>query len=159
MDFEIDIKMNLSALYDYNMYYNYSRPVGLIGSVIGVFCLIFYARYGALYYLMFGLLILFYTPIELYVRSLKQFKLNPVYKKSTHFLMNDEGVSVTIGEHSMTVEWEQMYKAASTNQSILLFTAKGSAWVFPKTELGERRYELIEMISTHMPASKVRIKQ
>ena len=61
--------------------------------------------------------------------------------------------------NEMKVEWKDMYKAYSTNQSIILATGKLNAWIFPKKDLKEDRYALIEMISTHMSPDKVKIKQ
>ena len=52
-----------------------------------------------------------------------------------------------------------MLKARSTEQSIFLYTSKNSAWIFPKKDLGEKKYDIIEAISTHMPPSRVNIKQ
>jgi hypothetical protein len=84
--------------------------------------------------------------------------LNPAFKKAMHYTMDDEGVTVSDGNDEMKVEWEDMYKAYSTNQSIILATGKMNAWIFPKKDLKEDRYALIEMISTHMSPDKVKIK-
>lgn len=85
--------------------------------------------------------------------------LNPAFKKTLHYKMSDEGVSVSDGNDAMTVEWKDMFKAYSTNQSIILATGKNNAWIFPKHDLGEKRFDVIEMISTHMSPDKIRIKQ
>ena len=63
------------------------------------------------------------------------------------------------GDEELTVAWENMLKARSTEQSIFLYTSKNSAWIFPKKDLGEKKYDIIEAISTHMPPSRVNIKQ
>ena len=73
--------------------------------------------------------------------------------------MDDEGVTVTSGDESLSVPWSDMYRARSTNQSILLYTGPKSAWVFPKKDLKEQRYDVIEIISTHLDPAKVKIRQ
>lgn len=157
---EFDVKMTTSALYDYNMHHAYTSASGLLGTLVGVLLLIGFAGntdYPAL--LVAGLIILFYMPVTLYTRAKKQILLNPAFKKAIHYVMDDNGVTVSDGENEMTVEWSDMFRAYSTNQSIILATSRINAWIFPKKDLKEDRYALIEMISTHMSPDKVRIKQ
>lgn len=159
MNHEFDVNMTVSALYDYNMYHTYTSASGIIGSAAGALLLILFAAYMQPYYLAGGIIIILYSPVTLYLNSRRQVKLNPTFKTPLHYVMNDEGVTVSQGEDELMVPWDNMLKAISTNQSIILYTSKTSAWVFPKKDLGQRRYELIEVISTHMSPDKVRIKQ
>ena len=157
---EFDVKMTTSALYDYNMRHTYSSASGLIGTTVGALLLIGFSldtRYIVM--LVAGLVIILYNPVVMFVRSRKQILLNPAFKKPLHYRLDDDGVTVSNGEEEMTVEWENMYKAYSTNQSIVLATGKMNAWIFPKKDLGTAKDELIRMISTHMPPEKVKIKQ
>lgn len=160
MELKIDIKMTTSALYDYNVHHTYTSASGLLGTTVGALLIVGFSmdtRYIAM--LVAGLIILFYSPITLYTRSKKQMLLNPAFKEPLHYILNDEGVTVSNGDEDMTVEWSSMYKAYSTNQSIILATGKKNAWIFPKKDLGEDRNQLIQIISTHMPPDKVKIKQ
>ena len=159
MDYEFDVNMTVSALYDYNMHYTYTSASGILGTAAGACFLLLYIGTNSIYYLVAALVLIFYSPVTLYFRSRNQVKLTPMYKHPLHYKMNDEGVTVSQGDDELTVEWKDMIKAQSTNQSIMLYTSKKSAWVFPKSEIGEHRYKLIEIISTHMPPEKVKIKQ
>ena len=51
-----------------------------------------------------------------------------------------------------------MVKAVSTVNSIIVYTTKTNACIFPKKDLGEQKDKVIEMISTHMPPKKVKIR-
>ena len=72
--------------------------------------------------------------------------------------MTDEGIFVSQGETEETQSWEKCYKAVSTSKSIILYTSKNTASIFPKKDLGEKKDALIQMISTHMPPNKVKIR-
>ena len=160
MKCEFDTNMSVSALYDYNMHHAYTSASGVIGTFVGILMLIGYSQntdYLAL--LVAGIISILYMPVSLYTGAKTQMLLNPAFKKTMHYTMDDEGVTVSDSENEMTVPWGDMYKAYSTNQSIILATGKNNAWIFPKKDLGEERYTLVEMISTHMPPDKVRIKQ
>ena len=157
---EFNVKMTTSALYDYNMHHAYTSASGLIGTLVGILLIVgFVNNTGFPALLAAGLIIIFYMPVTLYTRAKKQVLLNPAFKKPIHYVMDDNGVTVSDGENEMSVEWKDMYKAYSTNQSIILATSKVNAWIFPKKDVGEDKFALIEMISTHMPPDKVRIKQ
>lgn len=156
---EFDVNMTASALYDFNMYNTYAGAAGIIGTAFGATLLVLYAAYLQPYYLFAGIVVILYSPVFLFFNSQKQAKLNPMFKHPLHYVMDDEGVTVSQGESELKVEWEYMLKARSTNQSILLYTNKNSAWIFPKKDLGEKRYDIIEAISTHMSPNKVKIKQ
>ncbi len=56
------------------------------------------------------------------------------------------------------MDWEDMVKAVSTMNSIVVYTTPVNACIFPKKDLGDRKYKVIEMISTHMPPQKVKIR-
>lgn len=159
MKCEFDVQMTASSLYDYNMYHTYSGTAGIVGTAVGTLFLILFAAYRQPAYLVAGLVIILYSPVVLYMNSVKQIKLNPVYKNPLHYMLDEEGVTVTAGDESLKVEWDKMIKARATNQSILLYTGTKSAWVFPKKDLGQKRYDVIEMISTHMSSEKVKIRQ
>jgi hypothetical protein len=159
MKCEFDVQMTASSLYDYNMYHTYSGTAGIVGTAVGTLFLILFAAYRQPAYLVAGLVIILYSPVVLYMNSVKQIKLNPVYKNPLHYVLDEEGVTVTAGDESLKVEWDKIIKARATNQSILLYTGPKSAWVFPKKDLGQKRYDVIEMISTHMSSEKVKIRQ
>lgn len=159
MKCEFDVRMTVPALYDYNMYHTYTGASGIIGTAAGALLLIVYISNMQPVYLVAGLIIILYNPVALYISAMKQVRLNPAYRQPMHYVLDDEGVTVTLGEESLNVEWDKMYRARSTNQSIILYTGPKSAWIFPKHDLGQKRYDVIEQISTHMEPARVKIRQ
>ena len=57
---------------------------------------------------------------------------------------------VSQGEAQEKMAWKDMHKAVSTGRSIILYTSRINATIFPKRQLGEQRTAVIEIISTHM---------
>lgn len=159
MEYEFDVKMTTSALYDFNMHYTYSSPSGIIGTAAGALFLFVFTMTHQLYFLAAGVVIILYLPFSLYSQAARQVKLNPVYKHPLHVKMTDEGVTVSQGEGEISVEWQDCLKATSTNKSIMIYTSRKSAWIFPATEIKDHRARIIEIISTHMPPEKVKIRQ
>ena len=108
-------------------------------------------------FLVAGAIILAYLPVTLFLRSRQQ-ALNPQFKKPLHYRLDDEGITVSQGEAAQSQEWDKMVKAVSTPRSIIVYTSRVNATIFPRRELGDRQAALIEVISIHMPPKKVKIR-
>ncbi len=158
MEVSFDVKMTPQILYDYLLYHTYTSLSGAIGTIVGALFVVWYFMGGKILYLIAGLVILLYLPWTLFLRSKKQFLANPAFKEPIHYVLNDEGMTISQNEQSETVPWEQMYKAVSTQRSIILYTSPVNASIFPKKDLGEHIPALIEVLSTHMPPKKVKIR-
>lgn len=157
MELEFDVKIDAASLFDYMLHHTYSGAAGILGSTVGALGVVAYFMNGYLLYLILGLIILLYQPVSLYLKA-KQQALNPAFKAPLHYKMTEEGVSVSQGETEQFQKWEDMYKASSTNKSLILYTSKINASIFPRKDLGEQQVDVIAMISRHMPAKKVQIR-
>ena len=82
----------------------------------------------------------------------------PAFKNPLHYRMTEEGVEISQGEAKEFQKWEHMVKATSTGKSIILYTSRFNACIFPREDLKEKEVAVIEAISKHMPPAKVKIK-
>lgn len=159
MKVEFDVKITAADLYDYMLSHTYSGFSGLFGSIVGALFIVMYFSIGQFLYLIAGLVILLYVPCSLFLRAHKQVAMNETFKKPLHYTITDEGVTVSQGESEMFQEWSVVYKAKSTNRSLLLYTSRVNAWIFPKRDLGKDKEAMIQLISLHVAPDKVKIKQ
>lgn len=158
MEVEFDIQMTSADLYDYMLHHTYNSAQGLIGSVAGALMIVAAVAGAGILCLIAGMIVLLYLPITLFLKSKQQFLMNASFKRPLHFKMTEEGIEVSQGEETQSQKWEEMHKAVSTMKSIILYTSPVNASIFPRRELGENIPGVIEMISTHMPSSKVKIR-
>lgn len=158
MELEFDVKINAGALYDYLLYHTYTGFSGLIGTLVGVFLLMAFVSTGYVIYLIAGIVIIAYLPCSLFLKANQQALNNAAFRQPLHYKMTDEGISVSQGESEENQDWDSCVKAVSTGKSIILYTSGSTASIFPKKDLGDRKEALIQMISTHMPPKKVKIR-
>ncbi len=158
MEVEFDVQMTSKDLYDYMLHHTYGSASGLIGSVAGALMVVAAFMGAGVLCLIAGLVILLYLPFSLFLKSKQQFLANPAFKKPLHFKMTQEGLEVSQGEETQMQSWENMHRAVSTSKSIILYTTVMNASIFPRRELGDMAPEVIQMISTHMPPKKVKIR-
>ena len=155
---ELTVKIEAGDLYDYMLMHSYTSPAGLVGSAFGAILILFAIAAQQWIFIVLGLVMLLYLPWTLFLKSSSQSLTNPSFQEPLHYLLDEEGLTVSQGEAQEKMAWGDMYKAVSTGRSIILYTSRVNATLFPKRQLGDRRAAVIEIISTHMPPSKVKIR-
>ncbi len=158
MKVEFDIKITAADLYDYMLAHTYSGFSGIFGGIVGALLIVLWFYTGMIYYLVAGIVILLYIPCSLFLRARKQ-AAGEAFKEPFHYELTEGGITITQGSAVMEQPWAVVMKATSTNRSLLLYTSKVNAWIFPKRELGTKKDEVIQMIAAHVPPDKVKIRQ
>lgn len=158
MELEFDVKITSGALYDYMLYHTYTSLSGIMGTMVGAFILIAFFNTGYTLYLIAGVVLLLYLPCSLYLKAKAQALNTPAFKNPLHYRLTEEGIEVSQGEEAQMQVWKDLYKAVSTRSSIIVYTSKVSASIFPRKDLKELTPAVIEKISTHMPPDKVKIR-
>lgn len=158
MEVEFDVKMTLGALYDYMLYHTYTSAAGLLGAAAGALLVVAFFMGNDLLCLFAGLVILGYLPWTLFLKAKQQYLSNPAFKEPLHYRLTEEGIEVSQKGETQSQRWEDMHKAVSTSKSLIVYTSKVNAAIFPKKDLGERSAAVIQAISTHMPPKKVKIR-
>ena len=155
---ELDIKIKAGDLYDFMLMHHYNQVSGMMGSILGALMIIVGLPSKNWLFLIGGCILLLYLPWVLFLKSRQQVLGNPVFQNPLHYVLDENGVTISQGEEVTTQAWEDMYKAVSTTKSIILYTTKVNATIFPKDQMGDKKSAVIEVISTHMPPKKVRIR-
>lgn len=158
MELEFDVKITANVLYDYMLRHTYYSMSGLLGTIAGALMIVWFFAEGEVIFLIAGAVILLYLPWTLFIKSKQQMVNTPAFKKPLHYRMTDEGIEVSQEEETQMQKWEDMYKAVSTPKSIIVYTSRINASIFPKADMGELTPRVIKVISTHMPPAKVKIR-
>lgn len=154
----LTVKIDAGDLYDYMLMHSYSSAVGVIGSTFGAVLIVFAFATSQWMFVVLGLIMLLYLPWTLFLKSRHQVLTNPCFQEPLQYTLDEEGLTVSQGEAQEKMDWENMHKAVSTGRSIILYTSPVNATIFPKKQLGDNKMAVIEMISTHMPPRKVKIR-
>lgn len=158
MEVEFDVKITPAALYDYMLFHTYTSPSGLIGAVTGALLVTAFFMGAGVLCLIAGGVILVYLPWTLFIKSRQQFLANPAFKTPLHYKMTEEGIEVSQNGEVQSQKWEDLFKAVSTPKSLIVYTSRVNASIFPKKDLQDNAAAVIRMISTHMPPKKVKIR-
>ena len=157
-EIELNIQINAGDLYDYMLRHTYHGAQGLLGSCVGALAILIFLGNHQVIYLIAGIVLLAYLPWNLFIKSRQQMLSNPAFKKPLHYILNEEGISVSQDVVTECQKWENMHKAVATSRSIIVYTSRINACIFPRRELGDRQQQVIAYISTHMDPKKVNIR-
>ncbi len=155
---ELDVKIGAKELYDYMLMHTYNSPSGILGSGFGGVLVVAGALRGQWIFVIAGIFLLLYLPWTLFIKSRQQAANNPAFQESLHYVLDESGLTISQGEATATQAWEDMVKAVSTNKSIIIYTSNVNATIIPKDQMGDLYMSVLEIISTHMPPKKVKIK-
>ncbi len=155
---ELDVKIEAKDLYDYMVAHTYSKPINILASCFGAFMIIVGMMNKHWVFVIGGVVLLLYLPWTLFLKSRQQVVNNPVFKETMHYVLDDKGITISQGEQTQSQEWGNMYKAISTNKSIIVYTSPVNATIFPRRALGDNVTQCIQIICTHMPPAKVKIR-
>lgn len=156
---EVDVKMEAGDLYDYLLVHTYNSAAGILGSCFGGLLVVIAVLEKKWIILIAGIVVLLYLPWTLFIKSRQQMLKNTAFHKPLHYVLDEEGITVSQDDAEQKQAWGDMVKAISTARSIIVYTSRVNATIFPRRELGDKQMALIEMISTHMPPAKVKIRQ
>lgn len=156
---EFDVQIKAGDLYDYMMRHTYNSFSGVLGSLVGALMVI-----GGIYmkgWLMViaGVVLLGYLPCTLFLKSKQQMLATPAFKEPLHYVLDDEGIHVSQNGTEEMQKWEDISKAVSTGRSLIVYTSRMNACIFPKRDLGDSTAQVIQVISAHIPAKKMKIRQ
>ena len=150
--------MSAGALYDFYLYTTYTSITGVLGTLVGMLLLANFAMHKEAAYLIFGLIVLFYLPVTLYVNAKKNVNLVESYKKPLHYRLNGQGMEVSQDETTQTQPWSGVVKVCATGSNIFVFTSKKTATIFPRRELGEKATPVIALLSKYVEPKKMKIR-
>ncbi len=156
---EVDVKIEAGDLYDYLLYHTYNGSAGILGSCFGALLVVIAVMEKKWILLAAGVVVLLYLPWTLFLKSRQQALRNSAFRKPLHYVLDEEGIRVSQDDTEEKQSWDSLVKAVSTSRSIILYTSKVNAAIFPRRDLGEKQVAFIEMISTHMSPAKVKIRQ
>ncbi len=154
----LTVKIEAGDLYDYMLMHSYTSPAGILGSAFGAVLVVFAFASRQWMFIVLGMIMLLYLPWTLFIKSRQQLLSNPCFKEPLQYTLDEEGLTVAQGEAQEKMAWADMYKAVSTGRSIILYTSRVNATIFPKRQLGDERNAVIQLISTHMPPNQVKIR-
>lgn len=166
MNIKIEVLMTAKIMYNYVLQHTYTSIGGILGVVFGIVSGVWGVEKflsdglsevsAALVVLCFMFIVV--NPIMLWSKARKQVKHTPAFQKPICYELNDTGIVVSQDGQENTMPWEQVMKVTATNMSVIIYFSRMRAFILPKAAFGENYTKALELIFTHVPSQKVKIR-
>lgn len=157
--YEIDVQIKASDLFDYSLRHSYTSLGGLLSTIVGILMIYaYFAKNASPLYLIFGIIVVLYIPINLFLMSRQQ-AMQETFQKPLHYAFYENGMEVSQDDIKEMIGWDYIVKAVATSKSIIVYTGKNRASIFPRRDLQPDATALIRVLSTHVDPKKMKIKQ
>lgn len=87
------------------------------------------------------------NPFLLWTKSKSQIKKNETMQKSIHYCINGKGVTISQGERTDHVDWNQTWKAVRYGNLVIIYVSSIRAFVLPVSQIGEQYDKLVKILS------------
>lgn len=131
MELEFDVHVDANALYDYMLRHTFTKAAGILGSTAGALGIVVGMMQRYPIYVIFGCGG-FTVSAGVFMAACAETGAASVFKEPLHYKMTEEGVEVSQKETQQFQKWEDMYRAVSTGKSLILYTDKIHASIFPR---------------------------
>ena len=163
MSVKVKVEMKEEYLYDFMVRHNYTSIGGIFGVLVGILGIIL----GVLNFqkgdigmtvlwLFFAVYFLVVTPFSFKKKAKIQMN-TPRFETPLDCEFTQEGIVVRQGEEEEMTSWEFIRKAIRTKYSLILYSGRMRAFIFPKECIGGQYEAVVNMIREKMPEKKVKI--
>ncbi|MGN0485313.1 MAG: YcxB family protein [Lachnospiraceae bacterium] len=166
MSIEFDVKLEVKDMFWFNMYHTYTGFHGIFSILLAVVSFVYcYATFGkvgigyTIAYAAFGVVVLVYIPLSLYTNSKRQIAMSEVMQQGLHYQVDKKGITVTSGEESAELPWNQIYKIVETKHGILVYSTRRNAYVIPQTAVDKQHDPLVQLMKENMEKYRIRFKK
>ena len=165
MSVNIEVQMRVNIMYNFLVHHTYTSINGIFSTISGFFFVYFGVQYmeagntqSMMVYYILGFLFVIGNPIILYSKAKRQVKNTPMFQKPITYELTNEGIVVSQEDQASELAWDEVMKVTASSSSLIIYLSKVRALILPKADFGEQYATAVQLISTHVPPKKVKIR-
>ena len=147
--YRIDADITQSALNTFLFGHTYRQPLMIIVTVLAIawpIAAIVKGQGNIAMPLICSLFILIWIPFTTYLRAKNAKKLNPIYEQPFHYMLDEWGLHLELGDDAIDVEWKKVTKIIFYKSVAVIYTGRNNAFLIPSTAMGTQREEIMSFI-------------
>lgn len=147
--YRIDADITQSALNTFLFGHTYRQPLMILVTILAIawpIAVIVKGQSNIAMPLICSLFILIWIPFTTYLRAKNAKKLNPIYEQQFHYMLDEWGLHLELGDDAIDVEWKKVTKMIFYKSVAVIYTGKNNAFLIPTESMGARRGEILDFI-------------
>lgn len=152
MKAEFDVKLTTGDLYRFLMHNTYRKIIGIVWLVFSAAVIVVVVLTWGQIQLLQSILLLvlasLYTiinPIMLLFRAHRQIKNTPSFRKPLHYVVDEEGITVSQDDACETTPWSNMWKAVKYGNQYVVYVTNIRVFNIPIRCLQDQTETLKEL--------------
>lgn len=162
---EFDTLVNASDLFNFKVNHYYRSSSGIFGTAFGVIalvvCIASYGRTNISYTLMMGLfafMFIIYPPVSMRMKAKTQAK-QVEFSKPIHYIINSEGISLSLDDMRESITWDDVYKIRFTGRNLVLYISSMRANVLPLRDMKQTAVPFIKLAKSKLKPFQVKVNE
>lgn len=158
---KLNFKIQTKDLFIFMLRHTYTSISGLFGLVLSLisFGLLFagFAKgddFKMLVLLVLGLMFTVINPVMIYMKAKNQALSNPIYKNELFYTLDDQGISLSVGNTKDSIEWSQVLKWNKTKGLQILYTTMVHAILLPVSAMNGQEEEVEALLREKLGRKK-----
>ena len=147
--FFIDAEITQQELNTFLFGHTYRQPLMILVTILAIawpIAVIVKGQSNIAMPLICSLFILIWIPFTTYLRAKNAKKLNPLYEKPFHYMLDEWGLHLEIEDDAIDVEWKKVTKMIFYKSVAVIYTGKNNAFLIPSAAMGARKEEIMSFI-------------
>lgn len=165
MKMEIDIKNSEKDFFAFNIHHTYRSTQGIMSIVLAaIVAFVTVYTWGRMQPYFSAILIcatilcVVYVPMTLKGKAKAAIKRGQGYDNTIHYVFDEEAITTSIGEQSVSLQWNLLYKIYSNRKYVYIFQNRLAANVIPIDQLGDDYRTLYDLAKTKVDEYRFRMK-
>ncbi len=173
---KMDVTVNADDMYRFQMYHTFHTGQGILAIVLGIISIaagiatpIFIPErvetLDIVFYIGAGLVFLLYYPVSLKKKAPLLIQNSPILSHPLHYTFDEKGITVVAdstadvaeGENTAQLPWENVFKAVSTKDQLLIYSNKINAYILPMSQVTDLD-GVIKIMKEKLPSHRLVLK-
>ena len=147
--FRVDANVTEKELKAFLFGHTYRQPLMIIVTILAIVwpLAVLIKKQGSVTMpLICSLFILIWIPFTTNLRAKNAKKLNPIYNEEFHYMFDEWGLHLELGDDAIDVEWKKITKLIFYKSVAVIYTGKNNAFLIPSAAMGTQREEIMNFI-------------
>ena len=160
---KVRFDMEVKDIYRFMLYAFYFKKsvifmllVTLYGMAMTVYSFSHMTRSSTYIYIFVTCFFPVFQPVFLWIRAKTQKKINQAFSEAMTYEFSDESFSLYQGENILSFPWGDIDHILITKRDIIVYGDASHAYILPRTKLEHHESEILSLIETAVPGSKVK---
>lgn len=147
--FRVDANVTEKELKAFLFGHTYRQPLMIIVTILAIawpLAVLIKKQGSVTMPLICSLFILIWIPFTTNLRAKNAKKLNPIYNEEFHYMFDEWGLHLELGDDAIDVEWKKVTKLIFYKSVAVIYTGKNNAFLIPSAAMGTQREEIVNFI-------------